>query len=111
MARKPGIPRTERLLILYSEEEYRQLKKVFARSVSRTISSYVRKVSLEEPVEMINRNASFDDFIGEIVQLRIEMTAIRKMGLLSGESQARLIDLHEEIQKTITKIAELCMPQ
>ena len=96
-------------MILYSEEEYRLLKKNFARSVSRTMSSYVRKVSLEIPVEVIERNASFDSFIEEVVELRREMMAIRKMGGLSTETEIRLIRLHETIQEKINQIAELCM--
>lgn len=110
MTRTRGIQRTLRLLILYTDDEYRQVKKNFARSTSRTLSSYVRKVSMEEPVEMIVRNASFDSFIAEIVELRMEMAAIRK-GALSPESEIELIRLQETIQQTITKIAELCMPR
>src|SRR5258708_3977145 len=110
MGRKSGIQRTERLLILYTEEEYQEVKKQFARSTSRTLSSYVRQVSMGEPEEMIVRNASFDFLMGEIVELRMEMTAIRKDIPLPREGEARLIKLHENIQQLINKIAELCMP-
>lgn len=111
MPRKKGVPRTERLMILYTEEEYRQVKKLFARSVCRTMSSYVRKVSMEEPVEMVERNGSFDRFIDAVVELRREMTAVRKTGGLSPETETRLILLHESIQGVINQIAELCMPK
>ena len=111
MPRKAGVPRTERQMILYTEEEFMRLKKLFVRSVSRTLSSYIRKVSLEEPVEVIERNGSFDRFIEEIVELRREMAAIRKTNGISPELANRLILLHESIQSTINQIAELCMPR
>lgn len=98
-------------MILYTEEEYRQVKKLFARSVCRTMSSYVRKVSMEEPVEMIVRNASFDAFIEEIVELRREMGAIRKAGWVTSATEARLVQLYGAIQEKINQIAELCMPR
>ncbi len=66
------------------------------------MASYVRKVSLEEPVEITVRNASFDAFIDEIMVLRKEMAAC---------SKESLVELHVEIKNKINKIVELCMPQ
>jgi hypothetical protein len=110
MAGKKGKLRDKRIIVLYSNEEFQQVKMLFARSISTTISSYVRKISLEEPVEIINRNSSFDDFIAEIVLLRKEMASIRQLGL-TPEREMLIIRLQEEIKLIINKIANLCMPQ
>jgi hypothetical protein len=102
MNKKAGTKRTERIIVLYTEEEFARVKKHFARSTSRTMAGYVRKVSLEEPVEITVRNASFDAFIDEIMVLRKEMAAC---------SKESLVELHVEIKNKINKIVELCMPQ
>jgi len=94
---------------MYTEDEFQWLQQRFVRSGGRSFSGYVRKITLKEPVEQRVRNASFDDFIGEIVRLRKEMTAIRSASS-SPEFHGQLIDLHHEIQQTIDKIAVLCMP-
>jgi hypothetical protein len=110
MTRRKGKLRDNRVIVLYSSEEFQQVKKLFARSINKTISGYVRKVSLEEPVEIINRNSSFDEFVGEIVQLRQEMLLIRQL-TLTAENESVIVRLHEEIKSLITKIANLCMSQ
>ena len=95
--------------VRYTEDEFTRLKKAFARSTCHTIAGYVRKLSLEQPVEIVNRNASFDDFVGEVVRLREEMTAIRQLPGWTTEQRVRLIFLESDIQATIDKIAKLCM--
>jgi hypothetical protein len=110
MARRKGKLRDNRVIVLYSNEEFQEVKKLFARSINKTISGYVRKVSLEEPIGIINRNASFDSFVEEIVQLRREMSLVRHL-TLSPENESLIVRLHQEIKLLITKIAELCMPR
>jgi len=99
-----------RVSIRYTDEDFTQLKKAFARSSCSTIAGFVRKLSLSEPVEIITRNASFDAFVEGIVALRKEMAAIRQSGSLSPERQDELVRLHASIQDSINKIAEVCMP-
>lgn len=103
--------RIKRLLVYYTEEEFNSLQKFFFQSNCRYLAVYVRKLSLRSPVEISWRNASFDDFIGEIIPLRKEMAAIRRAGNLTPENQAELIRLHESIQVMIDKIAKICMQQ
>jgi len=98
------------VIILYSDEEFDALRKLYARSTSRQISGYVRKVSLEEPVGIITRNGSFDAFIEEVIVLRKEMMVIRHEGKWSSANQERLLALHQEIKLVIDKIADLCTP-
>ena len=101
--------RVEKVAIFYTVEEFEVLKKRFAKSTCRHIPNYVRKLSLGEPVEVIFRNASFDTFIEEIVQLRREMSQIRQLPL-TAQRESQIIRLHDDIQTKINKIAELCMP-
>ena len=111
MERITSKARTHRVNLCYNDEEIEELQKKYARSTCQTLSSYVRKVSLEEPVEMIVRNGSFDSFVDEIVVLRKEMKVISQQALLPPDMQERLVQLHEEIKIYIHKIADLCMPR
>jgi len=95
--------------VRYTPDEFTRLKKAFARSTCHTIASYVRRLSLEQPVEIVHRNASFDDFVGEIVRLREEMAAIRQLPGWTTEQRVRMIFLEAEIQSSVDKIAKLCM--
>jgi len=108
MRQKAGNPRTERVLVLYSREEFSDLKKHFVRSTSKTISNYVRNVSLQEPVEIVHRDLSFDGFVEEIVLLRKQLSSIRGLQL-TPEGEQQIIRLHEEIRFKIYQIADLCM--
>jgi len=81
MKKPAALKRNERVILLYNEEEFKKLKKLFSRSICKSISRYVRKISLEEPVEMIYRNLSFDAFIEEVTQLRKELSLIRQLSL------------------------------
>jgi hypothetical protein len=95
--------------VRYTPEEFIRLKKAFAKTTCRTIASYVRRLSLEQPVEITHRNASFDDFVSEAIRLREEMLAIRQLTVWTPDQLGRLIDLGSEIQSSIDKIARLCM--
>lgn len=110
MSGRPGKFRKERVIVLYSDEEFEALRKLYARSTTRSYSSYVRKVSLEEPVGIVTRNGSFDAFIEEIIVMRKAMMEIYREGKWSPANQERLVILHQEIKLVIDKIAELCTP-
>ena len=109
MTRK--LNRDRRLRLNYTGQEYEQLKVLAARSGHRTMSGYVRQVSLQKPVIVAIRNQSFDHFIDEMIVLRKEMGAIREKTWLSPEQKERVIGIHEEIRILINKIAELCTPK
>ena len=111
MTRLAKSKRVKVLHVYYTEEEYNTLHKYFMQSNCRHLAVYVRKLSLRAPIEISWRNASFDDFIGEIIPLRKEMAAIRRAGNLTPDNQEQLIRLHQSIQTGIDKIARLCMQQ
>jgi hypothetical protein len=95
--------------VRYSPEEFLRLKKAFARTAYNQIGTYARKMTLQEPIEIVTRNGSFDAFIEEIILLRKEMAAIRSGVQWSPENQETLIRLQQQIQVILEKIATLCM--
>lgn len=112
MKLKPSDDKREaRVVVLYTPKEYTWLKEQFARSTCHTVSGYIRQVSLENPVEIAVRNASFDEFVGEIIPLRKELASIREEAAFRPEQLERIIRVQEEIKIIINKIVELCMPQ
>jgi len=106
---KPVNNKRPELRVRYSPEEFARLKKAFARTAYNQIGTYARKMTLGEPIAIVERNGSFDVFIEEIVLLRREMTATRNAGL-SPANQELLLQLQEKTQVIIEKIVELCMP-
>ena len=109
MARKQN--RDRRLRLYYTRGEYEQVKELAAKSNHRTMSGYVRQISLQKPVIVAVRNRSFDLFIDEMIMLRKEMGAIRESAWLSPQQKERLIAIQEEIRNLINKIAESCTPK
>lgn len=97
------------LRVRYTPEEFLRLKKAFARSGYNQIGTYARKMTLGDPIEIINRNGSFESFVEEIAVLRKELAALRCEPELSPDVQQRLIALHHQIQETIDKIITICM--
>jgi len=72
------------------------------------MASYVRKVSLGDPVEICIRNQSFDDFVEELIPLRKEMaTALKEAAAEPGLE--RVIRVQEDIKVIMNKILSLCM--
>lgn len=101
--------RDQRLRLYYTSEEYAELKTLAARSNHRTISGYVRRASLQRPIVIATRNASFDRLIDEIILLRQELSALRQGIVFTTEQKARMVQIQEDIRVLINKIAELCM--
>ncbi|HXB06796.1 MAG TPA: hypothetical protein VNW04_06765 [Puia sp.] len=107
---KPVNNKRPELRVRYSPEEFARLKKAFARTAYNQIGTYARKMTLGEPIEIVQRNGSFDAFVEEIGLLRKELAAIRQEGGWSSEHQQQLILLQQQIQALINKIVLLCMP-
>lgn len=97
------------LRLYYTAEEYAQLKQLAAKCCHRTLSSYVRRTSLEKPVVVLLHNASFDRFIDEIIVLRKELAAMKERVEWSTQQKERMVQIQEEIRALINKIATLCM--
>ena len=64
------------LTVRLNEDEEKKLNKFFSRTTSGSLSEYARDVLLKEPVNIIYRNQSADEFLAEMIQLKKELNAI-----------------------------------
>lgn len=66
------------LTIRLNEDEENKLDKFYNRTTSGSLSEYARDVLLKEPVNVIYRNQSADEFLAEMILLKNELNAIGK---------------------------------
>jgi hypothetical protein len=67
----------ERLLqVRLTSKELEKIQAKFSQSTCRKLSDYVRRVLLEKPITINQRNQSLDDFMAEMILLRNELNAI-----------------------------------
>jgi len=64
------------LTVRLNEDEEKKLNKFYSRTTSNSLSEYARDVLLREPVNVIYRNQSADEFLEEMIQLKKELNAI-----------------------------------
>lgn len=57
-------------------QEFKQLEDNRKKTTEQTNSAYIRKLALNQPVTIRNRNASLDDLIEETIHLRKELNAL-----------------------------------
>ena len=70
--------RSKWLTIRLNEHEETKLNRFFSSSTSRSLSEYARDVLLKEPVTILYRSQSADDFLAEMLLLKNELNAIGK---------------------------------
>ena len=70
--------RSQWLTIRLNEDEVKKLTKLYGLSTSNSISEYSRDVILKEPINIIYRNQTADDFLSEMILLKNELNAIGK---------------------------------
>jgi len=68
--------RSKWLTIRLNEDEEKKLYKLYRRTASNSISEYARAILLQEPVTILYRNQSADDFLTEMLLLKNELNAI-----------------------------------
>ena len=68
--------RSRWLTIRLSEDEKKKLNTFYGRTTSGSLSEYAREVLLQEPVTVLYRNQTADDFLAEMIQLKKELNAI-----------------------------------
>jgi hypothetical protein len=68
--------RRKRVFVRLNQGEYEKLKKFKEQSTEKTISTYLRKVAIHQPVTFFYRNASADDFLEQMILLKRELNAI-----------------------------------
>jgi len=68
--------RSKWLTVRLSEAEENKLTNFFKRTTSNSISEYAREVLLRQPVIVLYRNQSADEFLSEMILLKKELNAI-----------------------------------
>ena len=57
-------------------DELKQVKKKQQQTTERSLSEYIRKVSMQKPVTVKYRNQSADDFLKQMLELKKELNGI-----------------------------------
>lgn len=99
--------RSRWLTIRLNEDEEKKLNHLYRQTTSNGLSEYVRAVLLQEPVTVIYRNQSADEFLAEMIQLKNELNAIgnnfnqlvRKLHSLDHISEIKNWAILNEISK------------
>ncbi|MES2331352.1 MAG: plasmid mobilization relaxosome protein MobC [Bacteroidota bacterium] len=76
MKEKESEPRRLILKVRMNVTEKKQLQKLKQASTERTLSNYVRKVSLQKPVIVSYRNQSADDFLKDMLELTKQLNGV-----------------------------------
>jgi hypothetical protein len=64
------------LTVRLNADEEKKLNKFYSRTTSTSLSEYARAVLLREPINVIYRNQSADEFLAEMILLKKELNAI-----------------------------------
>lgn len=68
--------RSKWFTVRLNEAEENKLNKFFNRTTANSISEYARDVLLQQPVTVLYRNQSADEFLSEMILLKKELNAI-----------------------------------
>ena len=100
-----------------NQSELEQLIKLQKKTTEKDISSYLRKVALQNPVTVKYRNQSADDFLKEMLLLKKELNAIgnnfnqavHKLHILEKIPEFRAwINQYDSLQKgLVLKVEEI----
>jgi hypothetical protein len=109
--------RRKMVVIRMNETEFNQLEKFQQQTTEKDTSSYLRKVALQKPVTVKNRNESADDFLLDMLGLKKELNAIgnnfnqavHKLHILDKIPEFRVwVKQYDGLQKAlISKVDEI----
>src|SRR3982750_2244852 len=93
-----------------NEVEFKQLEKLWKQTTERHLSNYLRKVCLQKPVIIQYRNASADDVLSGMLQLKKDLhsissnfhQAVQRLHLLEKIPEFRTwLILNESLQREV----------
>jgi hypothetical protein len=64
------------IMIRMNKTEHNRLLLLRKKTIEKNNSTYIRKMALGEPITVIYRNGSADDFLNEMIALKRELYAI-----------------------------------
>lgn len=109
--------RSKMVVVRMNENEVNQLTKLQQKTTEKDTSAYLRKVALQKPVTVKYRNASADDFLLDMLNLKKELNAIgnnfnqavHKLHLLDKIPEFRgWVQQYDGLQKVlISKVEEI----
>jgi hypothetical protein len=76
MKKKESEVRKKMVVVRLNESEDQLLQKFVRQTTEKTVSNYLRKLALGKPVTVKYRNASADDFLRDMLELKKEISAI-----------------------------------
>ena len=69
-------PRNKAVFMRFTSREFEIIEKRFKNSTCRKFSEYGRKILLDQPVTFNHRNASLDEMMVELIQLRNQLNTV-----------------------------------
>ena len=103
--------------IRMNDEELKQVKKKQQQTTERSLSEYIRNVSMQNPVTVKYRNQSADDFLKQMLELKKELNgignnfnqAVHKLHILDKIPEFRFwIQQYDGLQKSLaSKVEEI----
>lgn len=76
MKKESGVVRKRIIQARMNDDEFGRFQTHRKKSGERKDSTYLRKVALHEPITILYRNKSADDFLSETIRLKRELNAI-----------------------------------
>lgn len=109
--------RKKMVVVRMNTAEFELLEKFRKKTTERNTSNYIRKVALNQPVTVKYRNATADDFLRDMVQLKKELNAIgnnfnqavHKLHILDKIPEFRLwVNHYQNLQESVAlKVEEI----
>ena len=103
--------------IRMNDEELKQVKKKQQQTTERSLSEYIRNVSMQKPVTVKYRNQSADDFLKQMLELKKELNgignnfnqAVHKLHILDKIPEFRVwVNQYDGLQKSlVSKVEEI----
>ena len=103
--------------IRMNDDELKQVKKKQQQTTERSLSEYIRNVSMQKPVTLKYRNQSADDFLKQMLELKKELNgignnfnqAVHKLHILDKIPEFRSwIQHYDGLQKSlVSKVEEI----
>jgi hypothetical protein len=119
MKKQENVVRKIFIKIRMNDNELKQIKKNQHQTTERSLSEYMRNVSMQKPVIVKYRNESADDFLKQMIELKKELNAIgnnfnqavHKLHILDKIPEFRnWINQYDGLQKSLVgKVHEIKM--
>lgn len=103
--------------IRMNDDELKMVKKKQQQTTERSLSEYIRNVSMQKPITVKYRNESADDFLKQMLELKKDLNgignnfnqAVHKLHLLDKIPEFRVwVNQYDGLQKVlVSKVEEI----